>query len=86
MRTNFLVIGRFSSRDWLETTYGGKIKKANDYATKGVPIAIVTEEHLWSFLAPKVIQMPPSHVPKPESQPREQGSIWSFLKGLFLIR
>ncbi|VVE51211.1 DNA ligase [Pandoraea morbifera] len=44
-KLNYLVIGEIGSRDWLHSTYGTKIKKAVEYATSGVPIVIVTEQH-----------------------------------------
>lgn len=44
-KLNYLVIGEIGSRDWLHSTYGTKIKKAVDYATSGIPIVIVTEQH-----------------------------------------
>jgi len=44
-RTDYLVIGTFGSRDWVQTSYGRKIEKAVRYRDKGVPIAIVAEDH-----------------------------------------
>ena len=44
-RTTFLVIGTFGSRDWVHTNYGRKIQKAANYRAKGVPLAIVCEDH-----------------------------------------
>jgi hypothetical protein len=44
-RTNYLVIGTFGSRDWVQTSYGRKIEKAVRYRDKRVPIAIVAEDH-----------------------------------------
>lgn len=49
-RTDYLVIGEFSSRDWLETTYGRKILTAVEYADGGLPISIIEEKHFSSFL------------------------------------
>ena len=43
-RTNFLVIGTFGSRDWIQTSYGRKIEKAVALKDKGAPIAIVSED------------------------------------------
>jgi hypothetical protein len=45
-----VVIGEFSSRDWLETTFGRKILAAVEYADGGLPIAIVDEKHFASHL------------------------------------
>lgn len=44
-RTDYLVIGTFGSRDWIQTSYGRKIQKAADYRAAGVPLAIVCEDH-----------------------------------------
>jgi NAD-dependent DNA ligase len=45
MRTNYLVIGTFGSRDWIQTSHGRKIEKALEYRTKGAALAIVAERH-----------------------------------------
>ncbi|MDP2957888.1 MAG: BRCT domain-containing protein [Longimicrobiales bacterium] len=43
--TDYLVIGTFASRDWLQTSYGLKILKAVEYREKhGVPV-IISEQH-----------------------------------------
>lgn len=42
---NYLVIGLVGSRDWVHSTFGRKIEKAVGYRDKGIPIAIVAEEH-----------------------------------------
>ena len=42
---DYLVIGVVGSRDWINSTFGRKIEKAVNYRNKGVPIAIVAEEH-----------------------------------------
>jgi NAD-dependent DNA ligase len=44
-RTSVLVIGTFASRDWRETNHGTKILKALEYRARGVPLAIVGEDH-----------------------------------------
>jgi hypothetical protein len=46
----YLVIGDVGSRDWIHSTYGRKIEKAISYAERGVPLAIVGEEHWHSSL------------------------------------
>ena len=51
-RTNFLVIGTFGSRDWIQTSYGRKIEKAVSLKQKGVPITIVSED-TWAASLPK---------------------------------
>lgn len=45
VETNFLVIGEIGSRDWLHSTHGRKIEKAVSYVERGLPIAIISEEH-----------------------------------------
>lgn len=43
--TDYLVIGTFASRDWLQTSYGRKILKAVEYRDKySVPV-IISEQH-----------------------------------------
>lgn len=44
-RTNYLVLGTFASRDWAHTSYGRKIEQAVEYREKGIPLAIVGEDH-----------------------------------------
>lgn len=44
-KTDFLVIGRFASRDWLHTSYGRKIEEAVQRQREGSGIAIVSEDH-----------------------------------------
>ncbi len=50
-QTNVLVIGTFGSRDWVQSSYGRKIEKVIEYRQKGVPIAIVSEDH-WAGTLP----------------------------------
>jgi hypothetical protein len=50
-RTRYLVLGTFGSRDWAHTSFGRKIEKAVEYRDKGVPLAIVAEDHWASGLA-----------------------------------
>jgi NAD-dependent DNA ligase len=45
MRTRYLVIGTFGSRDWVHTAFGRKIQKAVKYREAGARIAIVAEDH-----------------------------------------
>ena len=49
--TSFLVIGVLGSSDWMHSTYGRKIEYAVTLREKGVPIAIVAEEHWVRALA-----------------------------------
>lgn len=44
-RTTFLVVGTFSSADWVTTSYGRKIQKAAELRDSGFPIRIVSEDH-----------------------------------------
>ncbi len=50
-RTDYLVIGTFASRDWVQTSFGRKIEKAVRYRDKGVPVAIVAEDR-WADALP----------------------------------
>jgi len=43
--TDYLVIGTFASRDWLQTSYGRKILKAVEYRDKHSVPVIISEEH-----------------------------------------
>ena len=45
-KLDYLVIGTFSSADWIHTNYGRKIEKAVAYRDeKGLPLAIISEQH-----------------------------------------
>lgn len=48
--SNYLVIGVFASRDWINTNYGRKIERAVELRESGSGIAIVSEEHWKLFL------------------------------------
>jgi NAD-dependent DNA ligase len=48
--TNYLVVGVFASRDWVNTSHGRKIEKAVQLRTKGTGIRIVSEAHWKQFL------------------------------------
>lgn len=48
--TNYLVVGTLGSENWRHAPFGTKILKAVEYREKGVPIAIVSEEH-WASQA-----------------------------------
>ena len=47
LRTDYVVIGTFSSRDWKVSTFGNKIEKAIDYRTRHGHPAIVSED-VWA--------------------------------------
>jgi len=51
LRTNYLVIGAMSSRDWINTSWGRKIETAVKYAER-YPIYIVSERRWSEFLLP----------------------------------
>lgn len=48
--TNYLIIGTIGSTDWLHSTHGRKIEKAAQLAERGLPIALISEEHLADHL------------------------------------
>lgn len=48
--TNYVVIGVFASRDWINTSHGRKIEKAVQLREKGTGISIVSEEHWKQFV------------------------------------
>jgi NAD-dependent DNA ligase len=50
-RTNYLVVGTFGSRDWIQTSHGRKIEKAMEYRNSGQSVAIVGEDH-WAESLP----------------------------------
>ncbi|MCR4288035.1 MAG: BRCT domain-containing protein [Deltaproteobacteria bacterium] len=45
VRTDYLVLGLFGSRDWKHSTHGLKIKNAIELKEKGQHISIISEEH-----------------------------------------
>ena len=44
-KTDFLVVGEYSTESWKQETFGRKIEKAVTMRDKGYPIAIVSEAH-----------------------------------------
>lgn len=44
-KVHYLVVGSIGNDQWLHSTYGTKIKRAVELRERGVPIAIVSEEH-----------------------------------------
>jgi NAD-dependent DNA ligase len=48
--TNYVVIGVFASRDWVNTSHGRKIEKAVELRSKGTGINIISEEHWKQFV------------------------------------
>jgi NAD-dependent DNA ligase len=53
MRTDYLVIGTFGSRDWVHTSHGRKIEKAVHYRQQGRALFIVSEDHWAASLPPR---------------------------------
>jgi NAD-dependent DNA ligase len=51
-KVDYLVIGTFSSRDWIQSSYGRKIEKAVEYRTERKSLAIISEDH-WAAALPK---------------------------------
>lgn len=51
-KLDYLVIGELSSRDWLHSTHGLKIKRALDMIHEGRSLAIVSEQH-WASSLPQ---------------------------------
>lgn len=45
---DYLVIGTFSSKDWIHSSHGRKIEKAVEYRDSGVALAIISEDHFVS--------------------------------------
>lgn len=54
VRTQYLVIGTFGSRDWVHTSFGRKIQKAVKYREAGAGVAIVAEDHWVKCIAAAV--------------------------------
>jgi hypothetical protein len=44
-KTNYLVVGTLGSRDWYQTAHGRKIEAAVNLRDRGIPLAIVGEDH-----------------------------------------
>ncbi|MGV3774038.1 MAG: BRCT domain-containing protein [Verrucomicrobiales bacterium] len=48
--TDYMIIGKFSSRDWKNSSYGLKIEKAVELRETGNSIRIVSEDHWRSYI------------------------------------
>jgi len=46
-KTSVLVIGSYATESWKHSSFGNKIEKAAEMRDRGLPIAIVSEQH-WS--------------------------------------
>ena len=44
-RTDYVVIGALAATDWAQGAFGGLIDEVVSYRSRGVPIAVITEEH-----------------------------------------
>lgn len=42
---NYLVLGTYVTDSWAHESFGRKIEKAMGYRERGIPLAIITEEH-----------------------------------------
>ena len=47
-KLTYLVVGTFSSRDWIHSSHGRKIEKAVEYRDSGDELAIISEDHFIS--------------------------------------
>ena len=50
-RTDYVVIGALGAADWSQAAFGGLIDEVVQYRARGVPIAVITEEH-WTAALP----------------------------------
>jgi NAD-dependent DNA ligase len=49
-KTHFLVIGTYATESWKHSSFGNKILSACEWRDRGIPIAIVSENHWRTFL------------------------------------
>jgi hypothetical protein len=50
-RTDYVVIGTLGAGDWAQGHFGGLVDEVVQYRARGVPIAVITEEH-WASALP----------------------------------
>ena len=50
-RTDYVVIGGLAASDWAQTDFGHLIDDVVEYGERGVPIAVITEDHWVNALA-----------------------------------
>jgi NAD-dependent DNA ligase len=50
-RTDYVVIGALAASDWSQAAFGALVDEVVQYRTRGVPIAVITEEH-WAAALP----------------------------------
>ena len=50
-RTDYVVIGALAAHDWSQGSFGSLVDEVVQYRSRGVPIAVITEEH-WAAALP----------------------------------
>jgi hypothetical protein len=50
-RTDYVVIGALGATDWSQASFGTLVDEVVQYRARGVPIAVITEEH-WAAALP----------------------------------
>ena len=50
-RTDYLVVGALAASDWSQAAFGPFVDEVVQYRLRGVPIAVITEEH-WAAALP----------------------------------
>jgi NAD-dependent DNA ligase len=50
-RTDYVVIGSLAANDWCQLSFGRMVDEVVRYRSRGVPIAVLTEEH-WAAAIP----------------------------------
>ena len=50
-RTDYLVIGSLAAYDWCQTDFASLVDEVVEYRTRGVPIAVIDEQH-WTAALP----------------------------------
>ena len=50
-RTDYVVIGALAASDWSQSDFGSLIDEVVQYRARGVPIAVIPEEH-WTAALP----------------------------------
>jgi NAD-dependent DNA ligase len=50
-RTDYLVIGALAAAEWSQAAFGALVDQVVEYRERGVPIAVITEEH-WAAALP----------------------------------
>lgn len=49
-RTDYVVIGSIAASDWAQTDFGALVDEVVQYRARGVPIAVISEEHWMAAL------------------------------------